>query len=38
LAIRSIDLEERSSHEIVPAVAAGLAEFGIVVDLADLYR
>ena len=31
-----IDLEERSSHEIVPAVAAGLAEIGIVVDLVDI--
>ena len=31
-----IDLEERSSHEIVPAVAAGLADIGIVVDLVDI--
>jgi DNA-binding transcriptional LysR family regulator len=31
-----IDLEERSSHEIVPAVAAGLADVGIVADLVDI--
>jgi DNA-binding transcriptional LysR family regulator len=31
-----IDLEERSSHEIVPAIAAGLADIGIVADLVDI--
>jgi DNA-binding transcriptional LysR family regulator len=31
-----IDLEERSSNEIVPAVAAGLADIGIVADFVDL--
>ncbi len=31
-----IDLEERPSHEIVPAVADGLADFGIVADIVDL--
>jgi molybdate transport repressor ModE-like protein len=31
-----IDLEERPSHEIVQAVAAGFADAGIVVDLIDL--
>jgi DNA-binding transcriptional LysR family regulator len=31
-----IDLEERTSHEIVPAVAAGLADIGIVADLIDI--
>jgi DNA-binding transcriptional LysR family regulator len=30
-----IDLEERASHEIVPAIAAGLADIGIVADLVD---
>ena len=30
-----IDLEERPSHAIVEAVAAGLADFGIVADAAD---
>jgi DNA-binding transcriptional LysR family regulator len=31
-----IDLEERPSHEIVLAVADGLADFGIVADVVDL--
>jgi DNA-binding transcriptional LysR family regulator len=31
-----IDLEERPSHEIVEAVAAGFADVGIVVDLVDV--
>lgn len=31
-----IDLEERPSHEIVPAVAQGLADLGIVSDAVDL--
>jgi DNA-binding transcriptional LysR family regulator len=31
-----IDLEERSSHEIVPAITAGLADIGIVADLVDI--
>jgi DNA-binding transcriptional LysR family regulator len=31
-----IDLEERTSHEIVPAIAAGLADIGIVADLVDI--
>src|SRR3984957_9646980 len=31
-----IDLEERSSHEIVPAIAAGLADIGMVADLVDI--
>jgi DNA-binding transcriptional LysR family regulator len=31
-----IDLEERPSHEIVQAVAAGFADVGIVVDLVDV--
>lgn len=36
-----VDLEERPSREIVPAIAAGLADFGIVADtvnLGDLQR
>ena len=31
-----IDLEERTSHEIVLAIAAGLADIGIVADLIDI--
>ena len=31
-----IDLEERGSHEIVPAIAAGLADIGIAADLVDI--
>ena len=31
-----IDLEERTSHEIVPAIAAGLADIGIAADLVDI--
>jgi DNA-binding transcriptional LysR family regulator len=31
-----IDLEERSSNEIVPAIAAGLADIGIVADFFDI--
>jgi DNA-binding transcriptional LysR family regulator len=31
-----IDLEERSSNEIVPAIAAGLADIGIVADFVDI--
>lgn len=30
-----VDLEERPSREIVPAIAGGLADFGIVADTAD---
>jgi DNA-binding transcriptional LysR family regulator len=34
----SIDLEERSSFEIVPAIAEGRADLGLVADITDLAR